>query len=135
MTPRYAEGRGKAPLHLFAIRHHADGKGVLVFVDRGGGEKPIAFSSDAQRIEMLRSLLIRAVPLLGGGNGAVPTDEVEFLVMTGKLRGPYVEFTWLSPERWMVREIAENAGPWEKVSDPALVANAWFDPQTLLGGR
>lgn len=135
MTLRYAEGSGRPPLHLAAIKHFGGGNGALVFVDRGGEEKIIPFHSDAERIEMLRSLMNRAVPFSRTGKDLDPTDELEFLLAGNKLQGSYVELAWRSTERWVVREIDRNNGPWERVDHPSMLANILFDPQALLRRR
>ncbi len=132
---RYVKGQGKAPLHLALIHSISSESGYLQLTDNAGAEHRIPFSSHAERLRLLASLIRERVPMAVGGMCPGPADEVALLIANKALNGPYIELSWTAPQQWIVREIAGDTVEWEAESDVARIANTSFDPGFLTASK
>lgn len=127
MKFRYAEGNGIAPIHVTSIRRDRGGSGAFVLVDQGSACQEIRFSSNAEFLQIFRTLMAENVALSVGGHCAGPADEAALLLSSGELEGLYVQISWSNPERWTVREMSRNyALPWVKVAEPSIIVKTTF---------
>ncbi|MFZ3283935.1 hypothetical protein [Pseudomonas sp.] len=128
---RYSTGSGRPPTHLTLISSVDTETGSLVFADTEIGEHSVQYTSRAELLSMLNSLLRQRVPIAVGGMLPGPADEVDVLIASKLLEGPYIELSWSGPGRWTLREIDATAGQWQQVPDARSMANVSFDPGSL----
>jgi hypothetical protein len=105
--------------------------GSLVFAHSEVGEHRVPYTSRAELLSLLNSLLRQRVPIAVGGMLPGPADEVDMLIANDVLEGPYIELSWSGPGQWTLREIDGTAGQWQPIPDARSMANVSFDPQSL----
>ena len=128
---RYSTGSGPPPTHLTLISSVDAETGSLVFADTEVGKHRVHYTSRAELLSMLNSLLRQRVPIAVGGMLPGPADEVDMLIANDVLEGPYIELSWSGPGQWTLREIDATAGHWQQVPDARSMANVSFDPKSL----
>jgi hypothetical protein len=128
---RYSKGSGRPPTHLALISSVDADTGSLVFAHTEVGEHRVPYTSRAELLSLLNSLLRQRVPIAVGGMFPGPADEVDRLIANEVLEGPYIELSWSGPGQWTLREIDGIAGQWQLVADTRSMANVSFDPESL----
>lgn len=128
---RYAKGSGHPPLHLASITANGAEAGELRFTLANAEVLRIAFASHAEQVRMLERLITERVPFAVGGMCPGPADEVDMLIATAELAGPYIELAWTAPQQWVVRETSSVASEWLQVAEASMIANPSFDPNSL----
>ncbi|TMU76877.1 hypothetical protein FGA82_19405 [Pseudomonas fluorescens] len=132
---RYSKGSGRPPTHLTLISSVDADSGSLVFADSEVGEHGVHYTSRAELLSLLNSLLRQRVPIAVGGMLPGPADEVDMLIASKALDGPYIELSWSGPGHWTLREKDATAGQWQLVADARSMANVSFDPLSLKFSR
>lgn len=128
---RYSRGSDRPPTHLALISSGDADTGSLVFAHTEVGEYSVHYTSRAELLSMLNSLLRQRVPIAVGGMLPGPADEVHMLIAKELLEGPYIELSWSGPRQWTLREIDATTGQWQLVADTRSMANVSFDPKSL----
>ncbi|MGF6488081.1 hypothetical protein ABH904_001854 [Pseudomonas frederiksbergensis] len=118
-------------MHLTLISSVDSVMGNLVFACPGVEEYRMQYTSRAELLYMLNSLLRQRVPFAVGGMLPGPADEVDMLIANKVLEGPYIELSWSGPQQWTLREIDATTAEWQPVPDARSMANVSFDPKSL----
>jgi hypothetical protein len=105
--------------------------GSLVFAYTEVGDYRVHYTSRAELLCILNSLLHQRVPIAVGGMLPGPADEVDILIANKVLEGPYIELSWSGPQQWTLREIDSTTAEWQPVPDIRSMANVSFDPKSL----